>query len=135
MREAASMFGLCFNQSIAVSASGLGAMVMVFFRSSRPLHRFRPIRRFLCEDFNPIWGIDCKHYFFVTNIDDRHYNLAIDYDGFALGTDESFNDCEPPVFLGMFNSPMFLFHGNDRAFLPDTHQNLLVLHLLVHSWR
>ena len=67
-------------------------MVMGFYPESRSLHRFRPIKRFLWDDFNPIWGFDCKHYFIVTNFDDSHDNLAIDYDGFALGTDERFND-------------------------------------------
>ena len=56
--------------------------------------------------FNPIWGIDGKHYFLVTTFDDCYDHLAIDDDGFALGTDESFNDFDPPVFLGMLNSLM-----------------------------
>ena len=82
------------------------------FQNSRLLHHFGPIRRFLWEDFNPLWGFDCKHYFIVKNIDDSHDNLAIDYDGFALGTDESFNDCEPPVFWGCLFASCYLGHGN-----------------------
>ena len=79
---------------------------MDFFPESPLTPSFPPHQTLPLGKFNPIWGIDCKHYFFVKNIDDSHDNLAIDDDGFTLGTDESFNDREPPVFLGMLNSLM-----------------------------
>ena len=92
---------ICYNVLVDITS----------FRSARSLHRFRPIKRCLWEDFNPIWGFDCKHYFFVKNIDDRHDHLAIDDDSFALGTDESLHNCEPPDYLGRLDSLHYLGHA------------------------